>query len=87
MCATAVDVQSPAQDAWQTAVSQKILEGKRALVTGGSRGIGRATVLALAEAGAEVAINFQNSAEAAEEVQTAARRLGVRGASLSRQYR
>ncbi len=44
------------------------LAGKVCLVTGGSRGIGRATALALAEAGADVAVNYQNSTEAAEAV-------------------
>jgi len=34
------------------------LEGKTALVTGASRGIGRATALALAEAGARVVIHY-----------------------------
>src|SRR5690606_39480846 len=38
------------------------LNGKRALVTGGSRGIGAAIALALAENGADVAFTFQNSA-------------------------
>ncbi len=44
------------------------LQGKTALVTGGSRGIGRACVAALAAAGARVALVYQNSREAAEKV-------------------
>lgn len=41
---------------------------QRILVTGGSRGIGRATVLALAQAGADVAFTYGHTSSAAEEV-------------------
>lgn len=44
------------------------LTGKTAIVTGGSRGIGRATCLALAEAGANVALGFQRNQAAAQTV-------------------
>ena len=59
------------------AASGKLLAGKKALVTGGSRGIGKAVSLLLAEAGAAVAVNFQHSAEAADKVCHIARDFGV----------
>jgi acetoacetyl-CoA reductase/3-oxoacyl-[acyl-carrier protein] reductase len=45
------------------------LEGKTAIVTGGSRGIGRAITLELAREGAKVALNYQSSDAKAQEVQ------------------
>lgn len=54
----------------------KLLGGKIAFVTGGSRGIGRACALALAEAGADVAINYRSNSQAAEEVCAAISKLG-----------
>lgn len=55
----------------------RALAGKTALVTGASRGIGRAIALALAEQGANVAINYRASAQAAEEACQAAEAYGV----------
>jgi 3-oxoacyl-[acyl-carrier protein] reductase len=46
----------------------KVLEGKVALVTGGSRGLGAATALRLADDGADVAISYSASADRAEAV-------------------
>ncbi|MDO8383152.1 MAG: SDR family oxidoreductase [Microbacterium sp.] len=54
------------------------LAGKRVLVTGSSRGIGADTVHLLAQAGADVVINFRNKAPRAEKLAAQVRELGVR---------
>lgn len=52
------------------------LKGRIALVTGGSRGIGRAIALALAYEGAKIAINYQSNEEAASEAATLIQKIG-----------
>ena len=53
------------------------LEGKSAVVTGGSRGIGRAVCLELARRGACVAVNYAGNAAAAEETVESCKAMGV----------
>ena len=53
------------------------LTGKTAVVTGGSRGIGRAICLELARQGANVAVNYAGNSAAAEETVAACQALGV----------
>ena len=52
------------------------LSGKVALVTGGSRGIGRAIALALAEAGADILLNYSRSDKQADEVKRQVEKTG-----------
>ncbi|MBJ6363342.1 3-oxoacyl-[acyl-carrier-protein] reductase [Paenibacillus sp. GCM10012307] len=54
------------------------LTGKKALVTGASRGIGRAIAIALAEGGADVAVNYSGSEAAAAETAATIEALGRR---------
>ena len=58
------------------------LGGKSALVTGGAHRIGRAIALALAAAGANVAITYRNSGSQAEETVRRIHALGVRGLAV-----
>lgn len=58
------------------------LNGKRALVTGGSRGIGAAIALALAKNGADVAFTYQRSTEKADELVRAIHSAGRRAVSI-----
>ncbi len=54
------------------------LAGKAALVTGGSRGIGAATVKMFAQAGADVVFSYHRNREAAAQVEQEARKHGTR---------
>ncbi|HJA30988.1 MAG TPA: 3-oxoacyl-[acyl-carrier-protein] reductase [Candidatus Eisenbergiella pullicola] len=59
-----------------------MLEGKTALVTGASRGIGRQIALTLAKYGADVIINYNGSARKAEEVAEEIRAMGRRAETV-----
>jgi len=63
------------------------LAGRRALVTGGSRGIGRGIALALAGAGADVAIGYRRRRDAARETLATLRALGRRAEAFAADVR
>jgi 3-oxoacyl-[acyl-carrier protein] reductase len=63
------------------------LSGKTALVTGASRGIGRASALALAQAGAQVLVHYSNSANEADAVVAEIRKAGGRAEKVGADLR
>jgi len=60
-----------------TRLPSDLLKDRVAIVTGGSRGIGRATAVRLAEAGAHVVVNYAHNTEAADRVAESLRHNGV----------
>jgi len=73
------------QQAGDTTVSD--LSGKTALVTGASRGIGRASALALARAGAQVMVHYSNSEKEADNVVAEIRKFGGRAEKVAADLR
>jgi NAD(P)-dependent dehydrogenase (short-subunit alcohol dehydrogenase family) len=75
----------------RTRDAELFLEGKRAVVTGASRGLGRGIAISLARAGADVAVGYRRDRRAAEEVaaeiRAVARRATVRSVELGDQER
>lgn len=65
-------------DAGRQRMPLPLLRGQKALVTGASSGIGRATAVELGRAGADVVVNYSSAREAAEEVVREIESFGVR---------
>ena len=61
---------------------QQLLRGQKALVTGASSGIGRGIALALAEAGADVVVNYSSGEDKARAVCSEAEKFGVRAIAV-----
>jgi len=66
---------------------QKTLSGRCALVTGGSRGIGKAISLGLAEAGANIVLTYRDNFDAAKQTIAAIQNIGVRVYALQMEVR
>jgi glucose 1-dehydrogenase len=60
----------------------KVLKGQKAIVTGGSSGIGKGIATALGHAGADVLVNYTSRAEEAEKVAEEIRRCGTRAVTF-----
>jgi NAD(P)-dependent dehydrogenase (short-subunit alcohol dehydrogenase family) len=74
---------SPPAAAWEDTHDGRSLMSQRiALVTGGSRGLGRATALALADSGVDVILTYRSGAEQAAEVVAAIGAVGRRAVAL-----
>ena len=56
----------------------KLLEGKTAIITGGSRGIGKGIVEIFAKHGANIALTYSSSSEAAEALANEVSKLGIK---------
>ncbi|MFP6649917.1 MAG: 3-oxoacyl-ACP reductase family protein [Pirellulaceae bacterium] len=63
-------------------MSDQIFQGKTALVTGASRGIGKACALLLAQAGADVAVNYRQNETAAAETVGEIQAMGVKSLAI-----
>ena len=74
------DVRGPAEARSGAPPSEprRLLRGQKALVTGGNSGIGRATAIALGQAGADVVVNYVSGEDRAEALVEEIRRSGVR---------
>lgn len=64
------------------ALPNGLFEGKSAIVTGASRGVGRATALRLAEGGAKVVVNYLSNSEEAAETVRICKEKGVRAIAV-----
>jgi glucose 1-dehydrogenase len=75
----------PDDIAWRSVlrpIPGSLLAGQKALVTGANSGIGRAVAIALAEAGADVVVNFFELSEAANQVVSAIHQIGTKAIAI-----